>query len=428
VTFRGRLTVFFAAIVLAPLVAGAVVVHALAARQAVHEADERLAAQEVPSVRAEERVSQDVRFHVTRTLAVRALRASPHELDAIRRTAGLGFLLAIHSGRITAKALGTPRFPSGSGPSPAQLAGDVSDLPVKARRMEVTGPPAGVVVGGDYLDQDFLDRLGASMLVADGRVVATNVGRATPSEVPSGRSFDLSGGRALCVCTGRPPTGIVLVTWVRSIGLLPSLPPPILVLLVVGAILAAILAIELARVLSKPHERALIRLVETEYLSMTDPLTGIPNRRRLESILADEARRAARFDRQFSVLMVDVDRFKLVNDVYGHAVGDRVLIEVAERTRRALRTDLDTVARFGGEEFTVILPETPREGALVVAEKIRSAIAATEFPEGLVVTVSVGVASRPEDGTTPDDLLRAADKALYEAKRSGRDRVAVAVR
>jgi diguanylate cyclase (GGDEF)-like protein len=200
------------------------------------------------------------------------------------------------------------------------------------------------------------------------------------------------------------------------------------VLLVVGAILATFLAFELARVLSKPHERALIRLEETEYLSMTDPLTGIPNRRKLESILADEARRAARFDRQFSLLMVDVDRFKLVNDVYGHGVGDQVLIEVGERIRRSLRTDLDTVARFGGEEFTVILPETPRDGAMVVAEKVRRAIAATEFPDGLSMTVSVGVASRPEDGVTPDDLVRAADKALYEAKRSGRDRVAVALR
>jgi len=166
--------------------------------------------------------------------------------------------------------------------------------------------------------------------------------------------------------------------------------------------------------------------VETEHLSRTDALTGVPNRRYLEHILADEAKRAARFDRPFSVLMADVDRFKLVNDTHGHAVGDRVLKEVAERIRAALRTDLDTVARFGGEEFTVILPETGRDGALVVAEKLRAVVAATPFPDGFTVTVSVGVASRPEDGQRPEELLVAADAALYEAKRAGRDRVVAA--
>jgi two-component system, cell cycle response regulator len=120
--------------------------------------------------------------------------------------------------------------------------------------------------------------------------------------------------------------------------------------------------------------------------------------------------------------MVDIDRFKLVNDGYGHEAGDRVLVEVARRIRRSIRTDLDTVARCGGEEFTV-LPETPRTGPLVVAEKIRGAVAAAQSPDGVAVTVRVGVACRPDDGTSPDELLRAADVALYRAKRSGGDRV-----
>ena len=102
-------------------------------------------------------------------------------------------------------------------------------------------------------------------------------------------------------------------------------------------------------------------------------------------------------------------------------------MEVAARVRAALRSDLDTVARYGGEEFTVVLPETTLEGALVVAEKIRSTIGASPFHEGLTVTASVGVASCPDDGVDPIGLVQAADRALYEAKRTGRDRV-VAVR
>jgi diguanylate cyclase (GGDEF)-like protein len=427
VTFRGRLTAFLAAIVLAPLVAGAIVLHALAVRQAVREADGRLQTQEISALHVQDRMTEEVRLRMTRGLAIRALRASPSELDRLRAQSGFGFLLVVRSGRVTAKAMGTPRFPEGAAPSPAQLADGASGLPVTARRVAVGGPHSGAVIAGDYLDRGFLDRLGPSMVATNGRVVVTNLAGATQSEVPPSRSFDVSGGfRALCVCTGRPPTGTVLLTWIRNIGLLPSLPAPIISLLVVGAILAGFLAFELARVLSKPHERALIRLVETEYLSMTDPLTGIPNRRRLESILADEARRATRFNRPFSVLMVDVDRFKLVNDAYGHEAGDRVLVEVAERIRRSLRTDLDTVGRFGGEEFVVILPETSREGAVVVAEKVRGVVAATPIPDGLAVTVSVGVSCRPDDGTSPEDLLRAADSALYRAKNSGRDRVVVA--
>jgi diguanylate cyclase (GGDEF)-like protein len=121
--------------------------------------------------------------------------------------------------------------------------------------------------------------------------------------------------------------------------------------------------------------------------------------------------------------MVDVDHFKRINDTYGHAIGDEALVEVARRIKSALRSDLDTVARYGGEEFTVVLPETPREGAVVVAEKIRRTIADSPLREGLEATVSVGVASRPDDGVEPGSLLQAADRALYEAKRGGRDRV-----
>jgi diguanylate cyclase (GGDEF)-like protein len=216
-----------------------------------------------------------------------------------------------------------------------------------------------------------------------------------------------------------------MVTGVEHTGFLPSIPAWAIGLVILAMVLATLLAFELARVLSRPHERALDQLEDAERRSMTDALTGIPNRRFLEAVLAEETKRATRFGRPFSLLMVDVDHFKRINDTHGHAVGDVVLVEVARRIRATLRSDLDTAARYGGEEFTVVLPETDPSGAFVVAEKIRQVVAGEPVENGLTVTVSVGVASCPGDGTTADSLLAAADTALYEAKRGGRDRVVV---
>ena len=165
---------------------------------------------------------------------------------------------------------------------------------------------------------------------------------------------------------------------------------------------------------------------ELERLSTTDALTKLSNRRYLMARLEEEARRARRTDRPFSMLMVDVDHFKKFNDTYGHQAGDEVLAGVAAALQECVR-EVDCAARYGGEEFVIVLPETPAEGAIDVAARIRSRLAAEMFPGGKV-TVSLGIAEFPADGETPEFVLRAADAALYRAKREGRDRVVRAVR
>ncbi len=169
---------------------------------------------------------------------------------------------------------------------------------------------------------------------------------------------------------------------------------------------------------------------EAQRLSITDGLTGVWNRRYLQLTLTKEIERAQRFGRPLSVLMMDIDHFKLVNDAHGHHVGDEVLVELTRRTMSTIRGQIDSLARYGGEEFVVVLPETPSDGAKVVADKILAVIRHRPFVEdedtGVPLTVSIGVAAFPEDGSTADELVRAADLAMYRAKEAGRDRVEVA--
>jgi len=162
-----------------------------------------------------------------------------------------------------------------------------------------------------------------------------------------------------------------------------------------------------------------------EQISRTDPLTGLANRRTFESELATKFEHARRYGRPLALAMIDVDLFKRINDGYGHQAGDEVLRRIAEVLRRATRAS-DCVARYGGEELAIIIPEAQLLEALQFAEKIRAAVAALTLGEGMPprVTVSVGVASSGRSAFgKPADLVRAADAALYRAKASGRNRV-----
>ncbi len=170
------------------------------------------------------------------------------------------------------------------------------------------------------------------------------------------------------------------------------------------------------------NKRLREQLVE---LSSTDTLTGIANRAKGQSELLREAERAKRYGVMLSLLMFDVDHFKQVNDTHGHAVGDDVLQRICRKVSGELRPT-DTFARWGGEEFIVVLPETDAEAACRLAERLKTEVGALSHSHGAPVTVSIGVAEYRDSEDPDTGLLRRADDALYQAKQAGRDRVRIA--
>ena len=180
---------------------------------------------------------------------------------------------------------------------------------------------------------------------------------------------------------------------------------------------------------SLSNARMLRRLEE---LATMDGLTGLYNKRAMLEVADQKIAAAKRFHRHLSVLVVDIDHFKKVNDTHGHDVGDVVIKGLGDILRRAKR-NTDAVARFGGEEFVIICEETCAKGALLLAVRVREELGRTTFhPQGkldpagqtlsLTVTCSVGVATYPDAGASWDELFKAADEALYVSKRSGRNR------
>ena len=193
-------------------------------------------------------------------------------------------------------------------------------------------------------------------------------------------------------------------------------------------------AIMLARVRVQLQLREAMAALEQanrrlEEMVLVDCLTGVPNRRHFDLTLDREARRSLRDPAPLSVVLADVDHFKSFNDLYGHEAGDRVLQQVARAMNDVVRRAADFFARYGGEEFVAVLPGTDSAGAVVVAERMREAVAALAIPhEGAaetgLVTMSLGVSTVvPADGLEPKQLIAMADTRLYRAKRGGRNQV-----
>jgi diguanylate cyclase (GGDEF)-like protein len=168
-----------------------------------------------------------------------------------------------------------------------------------------------------------------------------------------------------------------------------------------------------------------LRLAESlEKLAVTDDLTQVYNYRFLKTALRREIKRAGRFGQELALVMIDVDNLKAYNDRFGHVRGSFLLKEAAQLVAEQVRS-FDLLAKYGGDEFTIILPQTDREGAMVVAERVRAAIAGHGFPNAPdgTITISLGVATFPEDADDASSLIQASDRALYIAKQRGRNRV-----
>ena len=187
------------------------------------------------------------------------------------------------------------------------------------------------------------------------------------------------------------------------------------------------------RVLLEPASVALdnaLLLKRAEALSVTDDLTHLYNSRYLNLVLRRETKRASRSGRPLSLLFIDLDGFKGVNDTHGHLFGSRALIEAAAVIRSSAR-ETDVVSRFGGDEFAIILPDTGGEGAFAVGARVRDKIAAHRFLAGdgldIHLTVSVGVATLPDVAASSEELVQAADKAMYQIKESGKNGIQAAI-
>lgn len=278
---------------------------------------------------------------------------------------------------------------------------------------DVNGPPTVLA------DKGLLPALGPSIWAVADWVVAEGSELFSADLAKDRRAPGLASGSAM---------GFPLVCRNRTVGVLVGLDPlPSATVPSLGAAVSSAL-----RTILEPVAIALdnaLALQKAEALSVTDDLTGLSNSRYLNLVLRREEKRSVRSGRALSVLFIDMDGFKNVNTNHGHMAGSRALVEAAAVIRSCAR-ETDVVARFGGDEFSVILPDTAREGAVFVAERICDRLRAFRFLQAdglsLHLTASVGIATLPDVTTSADELLRAADRAMYRVKDSGKNGIHVA--
>jgi len=470
VTFRARLTLFFLGIVAAPLIGGAVLAGNLSRAQAVRDADARLQVAALSATNALQQERLVIPRDLSSAVALRAVRAPTSAgLDSIRRSARLDYLAVVRDGRVVASSIEvSPGLPTDA----AAIEAGVLRPVAAERRVAIRGRNV-TVLGGRVWRPGLASTLDVrAVLVLDGHPV----GGVPGSFSPSLRPVTADGDRVVCMCrNGGEASGLVLFTPAHAEGLGRWFRWPAVALLAVGLVVLVSIAYGLAWLLARPLSRlaqeaeavargepdaapavdpaagrefgqvertlrsvsaeltgsrgelaqARGRLVASERLTLVDPLTGAWNRRYLDQALREQVKRFQRYGSPFAILMIDCDHFKRVNDQHGHAAGDAVLVGVARTIGRSIRSDIDVLARFGGEEFVAVLPETDAEGAVAAAEKIRKLVAGTPLEhEGatIAITVSIGVTACPTDGREPERLLATADSALYRAKHAGRNR------
>jgi diguanylate cyclase (GGDEF)-like protein len=421
VSYRSRLSLFFTLIVIVPMAAVTILVIQLSGESRTGKADARLAGdlrtalviyrdKQAANRLEAEAIARDRRL----TAALRGGRAAEvkAQVDRIATARGLKELRLTFSGGSAEVS-----FENGVFVAPAILT--LQDATSSLGSLTVSATDATM-----FLNE--VRRLtGAAAMLSSGstRLAATAAAQDAPPDVggegsSSSSTVDLPQGeqRARTV-TLTPSQRLTLFEPISTGGLISS-QPLLAAVLVAFFLLALMLILPLLRDLQQLHG-----VVEQE--ALTDELTGLSNQRRFRELIAKEVERARRFDRPLSLVMADIDDFKDVNDTYGHLQGDQVLREVAEMLRSESR-EIDEPARYGGEEFAIVLPETTIEGAVELAERVRMRLERTPITlpgdHGVVnVRASIGVAGTPETAADVTRLIADADKALYEAKRSGKN-------
>ena len=259
--------------------------------------------------------------------------------------------------------------------------------------------------------------IGSSLHEMEGvREVATDI---LAEEAPNAYEFNRGDTHVYLVARPFGTSDWILIVEQEGGAFLGEMRSTMILTLIIGLLVTGIVLAIVISVVNRFQGRL-------EVQARQDPLTGIANRRYFMEILKGELRRSERYERTLSLLQIDADKFKSVNDTCGHDAGDLVLKALAGSIQDALR-DPDTLGRLGGEEFAVILPETRLEEAIAVAERIREMVESCQIEvpanQPLRVTVSIGAASKPPECEDCDDLLKRSDEAMYRAKETGRNRV-----